>query len=479
MTPRPFKQWPASRGSARRHISCLGRQRGQALIYALFMLTGGLAMLFFVFNTGQLTAEKTKLVNTADAVAYSAGVMHARALNFDAYTNRALMANEVLIAQSVSIASWSRHVVIHTQNVHPLLCRTYYSRPVALTLLEYIPVCYLLSLPAATSTASSINSAVQAAAQATVSLSELAKSTLKGAQSSMAATFIPSRTTLLEQVARANYPGQGAVHVDKLPLTDHFTSFEGKPFIRAYSGAARTRFKEAVVEAAYKDPFVAERSWTSDNHRACISGSKAEYRRRGGTEMNGLDEWRAEDTASLHEFTWNFHGLRKPTCDDEETELGYASRAAAKGRPSRTSGGYGESPRDNPDASAAAGSNSAWNYSGLPTYYELSEPALAAIAGGAPRLRFAVRLTRGREVLRTSEGTSPVKPMGRLTAGATHLKNEVIAAVATSEVFFRRPEARADGKSELASLFNPYWETRLVSTSSADVAQARARGGPL
>jgi len=69
------------------------RQSGQALIFGLFALAGGLVALFFLFNTGQLTAEKTKLVNTADAVAYSAGVMHARALNFSAYTNRALVAN--------------------------------------------------------------------------------------------------------------------------------------------------------------------------------------------------------------------------------------------------------------------------------------------------------------------------------------------------------------------------------------------------
>jgi len=34
------------------------RQQGQALIYGIFVLMGGLAALLFVFNTGQLTAEK-------------------------------------------------------------------------------------------------------------------------------------------------------------------------------------------------------------------------------------------------------------------------------------------------------------------------------------------------------------------------------------------------------------------------------------
>jgi hypothetical protein len=77
------------------------------------MLTAGLAALFFLFNVGQLTQEKTKLVNTSDAVAYSAGVMNARAMNFAAYTNRALVANELAIAQAVSLASWGDYLVEH------------------------------------------------------------------------------------------------------------------------------------------------------------------------------------------------------------------------------------------------------------------------------------------------------------------------------------------------------------------------------
>jgi hypothetical protein len=42
------------------------------------------------------------------------------------------------------------------------------------------------------------------------------------------------------------------------------------------------------------------------------------------------------------------------------------------------------------------------------------------------------------------------------------------------EVFFRRPEPGADGKTELASLFNPYWQVGLVATSVADRAVAAA-----
>ncbi|MGV7207007.1 pilus assembly protein TadG-related protein [Oxalobacteraceae bacterium A2-2] len=287
-------------------------QRGQSLVYGLFMMVAGLAVLIFIFNTGQITEEKTKLVNTADAVAYSAAVMHARALNFDAYTNRALMANEVLIAQAVSAASWSAHVVRHTDNVPPMNCNGGYSVPASLLLFEYIPVCYLLSLPAAKAGATGLEESVKAAAKATVAASELAKTILQGAQASMAAALIPARQMLMQQVADANYAGDGAVHVDPLPLTDTFSSFNGSPFIRQYGGADRARLKAAVVTAAHRDDFVRQRSWTSANNVPCILANKAAFRRRGGTELVDYDEWKAMDTASLHRWEWHTHGILRP-----------------------------------------------------------------------------------------------------------------------------------------------------------------------
>jgi hypothetical protein len=242
------------------------RQRGQALIFGLFALAGGLVALFFLFNTGQLTAEKTKLVNTADAVAYSAGVMHARALNFAAYTNRALIANEVLIAQAVSMTSWTHYVSTHAQNAPTLMwCRTQYSRPVALALITYIPVCYLLSNPYGATTAQVLNQAVGPASQATVAAAELAKQALQAAQANMAATLVPARAALMREVAEANYVDDGSVHVDSIPLTDNFTLFQGAPFIKRYSGADRGRFKQTTLAAANLDQFIRERAWTSSN----------------------------------------------------------------------------------------------------------------------------------------------------------------------------------------------------------------------
>lgn len=464
-----------SRRAAQARLRILARQQGQALIFGLFALAGGLVALFFLFNTGQLTAEKTKLVNTADAVAYSAGVMHARALNFDAYTNRALIANEVMIAQAVSMASWTSYVSDHSQSAQTLMnCRNQYAVPVGLLLFSYVPACYALALPPGASAAAMLGQSVPPVARTVVSTAELAKTALQAAQINMAADLFLARKLLMQEVADANYAHEGTVHVDNIPLADDF-GLLGASFITRYENSDRTRFKDATTSAVNRDQFVRQRSWTSANGMPCILGNKAEFRRRGATEMVGLDEWRAMDTASLHTWTFSIH-LFSTSCDEDETPLGSASQGAGNSS-NGWDNGFAGSRSDNPVASAYASSTD-WQYSGLPKFYDLKQSVLQASADSPPLLRFAIRLTRTKDQARTSEGRSGVKPSGRLARFDSHLASDVLAAVSTSEVFFRRPLPRDDGKTELASLFNPYWQVHLVSTSNADIAKAIALGGP-
>lgn len=61
-------------------------------------------------NTGIIASEKLQLQNAADATAYSISTLEARDLNFTAYTNRAMVANEVAIGQMVGMASWATMV---------------------------------------------------------------------------------------------------------------------------------------------------------------------------------------------------------------------------------------------------------------------------------------------------------------------------------------------------------------------------------
>src|SRR3954470_4463307 len=85
-------------------------QRGQALVFTsvttIVVLLAALAM----YSMGQLASTRMKLQNTADAVTYSAALTQARDLNFSAYMNRAVIANQVAVAQFVGLTGWARNV---------------------------------------------------------------------------------------------------------------------------------------------------------------------------------------------------------------------------------------------------------------------------------------------------------------------------------------------------------------------------------
>ena len=92
--------------SARKGRARVAGASGQALVPALLFLLIGCIGLYVAFNSFQMTSAKIKLQNTADAAAYSAAVLQARDYNFSAYTNRAMVANQVTAAQVVALKSW-------------------------------------------------------------------------------------------------------------------------------------------------------------------------------------------------------------------------------------------------------------------------------------------------------------------------------------------------------------------------------------
>lgn len=75
------------------------------LFTLLFAGATGLVCLM-LYNSGILANTKTQVQNAADAGAYSAALLLARDHNFSAYTNRAMVANQVSVAQLVSLKSF-------------------------------------------------------------------------------------------------------------------------------------------------------------------------------------------------------------------------------------------------------------------------------------------------------------------------------------------------------------------------------------
>ena len=79
------------------------------MIFVVLFLAVTTLSLVFLYKAGKITSEKMQVQNAADAAAYSVSVTEARDLNFMAYTNRAMVANEVAIGQMVGMASWATH----------------------------------------------------------------------------------------------------------------------------------------------------------------------------------------------------------------------------------------------------------------------------------------------------------------------------------------------------------------------------------
>lgn len=460
-------------------------QSGQALIYGLFVLVGGLAALFFLFNAGQVVREKTKLVNTADAVAYSGGVMNARALNFHAYTNRAMLANTVAIAQLVSLASWGHYVSALGSFGQVALMGSIYKYPLFWSSLEAAP---------------DMADYLQAAKLDPDSLANVAKASdqvihkvLMNAQLAAHAALLPARKEVMDQVAAENYRGDGEVVVDPVPIPTA-SSRDYLDSVRRYGGDDRTRFAEAAETAARKDSFVQSRNW---NLEAFFPGSclTAFLRRRpdwlsrrGGTELLDFDEWKAVDT--LSEWVWVPKNKYDVLCQGlSETPAAWGSASAADDPtlfdpdPSH----YGSSLMWNPGSTGLAmlgvGSfSSSWGYEGLPSFYDLSADSLHE---DDPMLVMSIRVRRDRSEMQVSGARSEIQPSENLNAYEVETAGgDEMVAVSTAEVFFRRDgdardnvHGRVLGKPrEAGSLFNPYWQVRLVQ-SDESVRSAQAMQG--
>ena len=63
-----------SEGVPVKRISVVKKQKGQALIASVFFAMVAMMGLVMMYNTSQTATEKTKLVNAADAAAYSGAV---------------------------------------------------------------------------------------------------------------------------------------------------------------------------------------------------------------------------------------------------------------------------------------------------------------------------------------------------------------------------------------------------------------------
>jgi hypothetical protein len=438
-------------------------QTGQALPLALVMLVAVAAIVFFMFNSGQLVQEKIRLTNTADAVAYSAGVFEARVLNYDAYTNRAMIANEIALGQAVGLASWAKYVGTAAENIKPY---TYLiPAPYGEVAAEMLDLVKDMSEVYTTVLASSVVPMHDAVINA-LAVSQLV---MHGPGNGV---VLASRKQLMDSVAHANDPD---AKVDVLPIADDFAGF-----VQTYSSREeRTRMGRLVQDG--RDAFLRSRNWDFGMVVLCAG---AELRKRGSTEFIDLvDGWKSMDTLSAHLFKFDF---KKFKCRRHEEPIGYGT-AYSDGDLSDDAYSYAGSRPTNPRASLYADSDEgiAEGFDpepptvaggAIPVFHELSEDVLKQ---EDPRTTLVIRVSKPQAKQVFSGGAGAIKPRGRLDLYQGALASGESAAVSGVEVFFERPDGKnkVSGKEETGSLFNPYWQARLAAVTPAQRVLAQLKQG--
>lgn len=397
-------------------MSTRHKSGGQIAPIALFGVLIASAVLVLMFNNGQRVTEKSLVANAADAAAYSGAVWTARHLNFMAYTNRAMIANHVAVGHFVSYVSWIRYI----DDSINFIDRITQWIPYVGEYVDYVQ-----------EVADYVRDITDDYAEYAVPAMDAWNETFRAAQmEAQASLAVDHLSDLMEQTARAYDPNiriNDRSDMSRMPSvlqaqleTQVFTQLETVPtFVqRFYAGEDRNSVRE-LIDASLKANAdlehweVGERGW----RETLLSG---QIRKRGSTSnsqtRSGAD-WKAKDDLQMRTrglFGWNSW----ERIGDEE------SKASATEFDS--------------------------DYSGVPSYYNV---------GGNPSdrsLRIVALATKRQTAVLTANllGMEPL--------------NQPLAAAATAVVEFHRATdgtfaALASHTHEYASLFNPFWDARLVA----------------
>jgi hypothetical protein len=485
------------------------RQRGQTLVLAMALIFMGAIGLFWIFNTGQVSADKQRVTNTADAVAYSSAVWRARSLNFDAYANRAMIANDVAIAQTMTLMSEIQYL----KNLMGCLglsaeednnwcfsvasyVLAYFGLSSAFStiqqVLSYIDDGALPPLAAleATLRSSGINAALQ-----------IDQNLMDAATNSFAV-----EATIARDVVKANDVQFSALVVaDRFGLLNGFTKVFGNDSV----GSTTERVRMAEMTKALLDPYSKDRSmkivviprWLNDCQIV------PEFEKYGSTSLSlDFNNWEAADTFSEwiggprrfslrrgfycpnvteNPYAWGDRQTNGPT---DDVFLGASPERNA--RAMRT-GRQVAADNQNSNASSGAydgsspGGRQVTGYAGIPSFRDLNYASLsssnssdAEVKNPSHILTVMVWLNKGD--LRTANNLNIGTGRLRMTE---NMDKDRVKSIASAEVFFKRPVPRDPSATPFAteypSLFNPYWQARLAQTPVADYAIALAQEAAL
>lgn len=436
------------------------RQTGQAAVLFLGFLAAMVGALLVVFNVGQTTNAKMRAMNAADAAAYSGALWEARTLNLQAYLNRAMVANEVAIAQSVSLRSWIDYLKRFVVNINYVT--------------EFVPY-----LGEATTAVSDVLSEVDDVVQQTLPFAESALRQLNTVTYEAEQVINASGSVVAAQLASSVAQSNGAsistggaalIARDALKwinFTQRYTQStgvvgtDGRTRLRAVARDSRDGFTEAR-DFSFGLPLVFE------------------FRKQGGTDLLGFNSWKGLDSSQLDSVYVVGKGWTV------KVPIGWGGAQAY----STLMRGYGQNGNVNdwgsvdgklainvsnssPNAAQLKGplSTAFPNYRDIANMNQLPSPQRIADV----HLPFAVEVLINKATVNTSDTAlnhaNAMTPDGTLVDHHSNFASgdKGVFALSQACIRFSRPYgATRSGGLEYPSLFNPYWRASLATISKAD-----------
>ncbi|MBL4856372.1 MAG: hypothetical protein JKX89_05635, partial [Idiomarina sp.] len=352
------------------------------------------------------------LQSVADNAAYSAAVAMSRQMNFLSLTNRALIGNQVAIAQWVGLASYMSMLDRTADNLE--------------TVTSFIP--YIGQITRVLSTIlDRVEEGYQQLARVLIRFQSAVIQGISAAQRLLDASFVLELPLLIQDIVSKHsgdlsweaYQGGGVVPFPTL--------WWRKTEVRKTSNERQSKELEELTLKSL-DPFSKSRGYN------WIDVFTHKIIKRGGTELsrnrNGGWDWHALDSVSLHGRKWFVGSFR------EQLPLGWGAKAQQQRRYHRS--GYG----------AAFQSNSMSSRLGLAQMESFnSNPQKFSY------MRLSNFLKMGMDTVIIKVGDS----------------NQV--AYAKAKTHFSRPDKifyRKDDLYETDNLFNALWEPQLTSISYKD-----------
>lgn len=461
-------------------LSSTRSQRGQALVMTLlFGAVAGLAVLL-LFNNSLLANSKSQLQNAADAAAYSAGITEARALNYQAYMNRAMVANEIAIAQLVSLASWTWYFANAVDHIGDSVADQVFMlapdiRAARLTAI-FAATAYVLYVYTGQQAADYAHYIVDYGIGPAITVHDVVVQALSASQQAVQLNLVAGvrQGQIARDVVRAMDPNLDA----RVVLASHgFDRFTKSYARNGGGGDERGRFADVTMRS--RDEFSRERNWTINGLDVPLLRNDGAMKKRGGTDLVGYDEWRAVDTLELHGQRFGCGRFGLSWCDDIRTPVGWGAVNVNAGSGDQGAGYHGNAYGENPTTADRADEDmqepAYYSFSGLPDSRDLRnvEPDAPLDTG------ITILVSKDHADTLTSGGAAQARPSGALALFNDRPAGARIAALSRASVFFDRLTPRADGKTEIASVYNPYWRVRLVAPTAADRAEAALSQGGL